>query len=172
MRTHNTVFIARPVEAVFAFVADLRNERRWQPEITEVRVTSAGPVGPGSTFIEVRRTLGVELTWTFDVVAFEPLRCIGIRSTSGRLPYAGRRWFAAAPGGTLVTEEGELTLPRVLRPLGGTLAALSRRPVAQAYDNLKRLLEAEGGGPAPRRGRPAATRSGRRSRWTAAGRRS
>ena len=44
--THSIV-IRRPVEQVFAFVTDLRNETRWQPEIELVRQTSAGELGVG-----------------------------------------------------------------------------------------------------------------------------
>ena len=142
MRTDNEVFIARPIAQVFAFVADLRNERRWQPEISAVELTSPGPVRAGSTFIEVRRTFGVSLTWHFDVVTFEPLRCIGIRSTAGWLPYTGERRFTAVPGGTLVSERGELRLPPGLALFDGLIERLARRPVSAAYHNLKRLLEA------------------------------
>ncbi len=42
MKVKHTVLIRRPVEEVFAFVADLANETRWQPEIQSV--TLEGPL--------------------------------------------------------------------------------------------------------------------------------
>ena len=39
-----------PQEEVFDFVADLRNERLWHPELESVEQTSDGPVGIGTTF--------------------------------------------------------------------------------------------------------------------------
>ena len=41
---------------VFAFVTDLRNETRWQPEIRSV--TQEGPLASGATFRESRVSFG------------------------------------------------------------------------------------------------------------------
>jgi hypothetical protein len=45
------------------------------------------------------------------------------------------------PGGTQVTEEGELQTRGWLRLLDPFLERLARRPLAVAYQNLKNLLE-------------------------------
>ncbi|WP_224364425.1 SRPBCC family protein [Hyalangium versicolor] len=144
MRVSHSVFIRRPVEQVFAYVTNLTNELRWQPEIKEVRITSPGPLGKGSTFIEVRQSFGRKWVWYFDIEEFEFPRSIRVRSTAGStMPYVGTRSFEPAPGGTLVTESGELTLPGPLRLFDGLFSYLSRRPLALAYGNLKALLEAD-----------------------------
>src|SRR5436305_14972343 len=42
--------INAPIESVFDFLADMRNEPKWLPGASGVRLTSGGPVGQGSVF--------------------------------------------------------------------------------------------------------------------------
>lgn len=46
----NTVEIARPVEEVFDFAADLRNELRWNPDVESMEMIGTGPIGLGTRF--------------------------------------------------------------------------------------------------------------------------
>ena len=46
----NSVEIAADVETVFAFVSDLRNETRWNPECRSVTKLDSGPVGLGTRY--------------------------------------------------------------------------------------------------------------------------
>ncbi len=141
LRTEHSVIIRRPVADVFAFVADLSNEQRWQPEIKEVTVTSPGPLQAGSTFREVRHTLGQEFVWDMRVTDYAAPSRICIASEGAATPYRGCRLFDPVPSGTRVTEQSEVRLPLALRPLTPLLARLARRPIADAYARLKALLE-------------------------------
>lgn len=142
MKIQHSIVIARPIEQVFAFVTDLRNETRWQPEI--VSVTLDGPMRAGATFHERRVSFGRCYDWRFVITTYDPPRCISIDTLSGTAPYRGSRVFEAVAGGTRVTESGELELPRLLRPLEPLLARLSKRPLRVAYARLARLLLAQG----------------------------
>jgi Polyketide cyclase / dehydrase and lipid transport len=51
----NTVTIRRPVEDVFAFLADFENVPAWNPAIVETRKVSPGPVGVGTTYRQTSR---------------------------------------------------------------------------------------------------------------------
>lgn len=141
MKVKHTVMIQRPIDEVFAFVTNLENETRWQPEIQSV--TLEGPLQQGSTFREVRTTWGRRYEWHFRITEFDPPHRITIATISGTLPYQGSRLFMAVPGGTQVTEEGELQTSGWLRLLDPLLAWLARKPLAVAYQNLKALLENE-----------------------------
>ena len=44
-----TITINRPIEEVFAFVADVRNDIKWRSDVVESKVTS-GSLGVGATF--------------------------------------------------------------------------------------------------------------------------
>ena len=81
MKIQHSVIIQRPMEEVFAFVTDLRNETRWQPEIKSV--TLDGAVAAGATFREERVSFGRRFVWRFRITRCEAPRCIEI----GQLSY-------------------------------------------------------------------------------------
>ncbi len=142
MKIEHSIVIRRPLDVVFAFVTDLRNETRWQPEIKSV--TLDGPLRAGGTFAEQRYTFGRRYDWHFRITHLEPPHRISIETVTGTAPYRGSRCFQAVEGGTRVTESGELVLPRVLRGLDPLFAWMSRRPLRTAYGRLKALLEDHG----------------------------
>jgi uncharacterized protein YndB with AHSA1/START domain len=78
-----SVTIARPVEVVFAFLADPANIPRWRPDVLETR--SGGPLQAGSEFDEVLN-FGGRKTQTFRVTVFEANKtlegCADVRPSS------------------------------------------------------------------------------------------
>jgi hypothetical protein len=141
LRLSHSAIIRRPVDDVFAFVAQPENDLAWQPEIREVRLTSPGPVREGSTFQEVRRSFGRTFVWDMRVTALEPNLFLCIESTAGTIPYRGCRHFEAVEGGTRITETSEIDVPPWLSPFRTLIARWSVRPVAAAYEGLRALLE-------------------------------
>lgn len=144
MKVQHSVVIRRPLEEVFAFVTDLRNETRWQPEI--VSVTIDGPLREGAIFHERRVTFGRRYSWCFRITRLRVPHVIEIETITGTAPYRGARTFEAVDGGTRVTERGELELPWILRPSSRPLGWLSNRCLRVAYGRLARMLEAGAGG--------------------------
>lgn len=139
MKVKHSVVIQRPLEEVFAFVTNLENETRWQPEILSVKLD--GLLQTGTTFHEVRRTFGRTVEWHFRITHFEPPYRITIETISGTVPYRGSRLFEAVTSGTQVTEIGELQTSGIFKLIDPFLGWFSKRPLSQAYNNLKRLLE-------------------------------
>jgi hypothetical protein len=68
--------VERPPEAVFDFVArrHFENHPRWDPDLLEMRQTSAGPVGPGTTARVIRRQGRRRVEGTATVVEYVPDR--------------------------------------------------------------------------------------------------
>jgi carbon monoxide dehydrogenase subunit G len=50
IESRGQVEIAKPPEDVFDYLADMRNEPKWLPGASDVRLVSEGAVGPGSKF--------------------------------------------------------------------------------------------------------------------------
>ena len=141
MKVKHSIIINRPIEEVFAFVTNLDNETRWQPEIK--LVTLEGPLQVGSTFRELRVTFGRTYDWHFRITEFDPPHRITIDTIGGSARYRGSRLFEAVVGGTKVTEVGELEMPRFLRLFNPLFSWLSQRPLRLAYGRLQQLIEAE-----------------------------
>lgn len=139
MKVKHSIIINCPIDEVFAFVTDLHNETRWQPEIKSV--TLEGPLQTGSSFREIRVTFGRTYDWHFRITEFDPPHRITIDTINGTARYRGSRIFEVVEGGTKVTEIGELETPRFLYMFNPLFSQLSQRPLRRAYCRLKRLLE-------------------------------
>ncbi len=63
--------INRPVEEVFAYVTDVENEPQWISEVAEVRKTSDGPMGVGSTYDNIVHFLGRRIVDPHEVIQYE-----------------------------------------------------------------------------------------------------
>ena len=74
-----TTVINRPVEAVFAFVADFQNHPRWESNFVEVRRVSPGPIGFGTIYQCRLRVPGQRVTSRIEITEFTPnqLICAG-----------------------------------------------------------------------------------------------
>lgn len=72
--------VAVPADALFAFVADMSNNPRWQRGQVACTWTSPPPIGVGSTYDQHARFLGRDLVSSFEVLEFEPERRIRIRT--------------------------------------------------------------------------------------------
>jgi uncharacterized protein YndB with AHSA1/START domain len=138
----NTVTIRRPVEDVFAFLADFENVPTWNHAIESTTKTSPGPVGVGSTYRQIRSEpdRGEE---GFEVTVFEPARRLAIEGEIG--PFHARLDYRLEPvnGTTRLTNAVELepsgVASRLLAPLAGSRIEAA---VAENLDTLKGILEA------------------------------
>jgi hypothetical protein len=68
--------VHRPPDVVFDFVATrhFENHPRWDPDLVEMRQTSAGPVAPGTTAQVIRGRGRRRVEGTATVTAYEPCR--------------------------------------------------------------------------------------------------
>jgi uncharacterized protein YndB with AHSA1/START domain len=128
--------IARPIEEVFAFVADARNDPRWCPK---VRSVEGGPDRYAVVHapVPLRPARRMEMTR----VAADPPRQIEWRQDDGHDVF--RVTYTLAPtadGGTRLRQrsDAELGVPRLLQPLWRRGIG---RDLARQLRELKRLLE-------------------------------
>jgi hypothetical protein len=135
------LLICRPVEDVFAFVANYQNSSRWVAGEWEHTQLSAGPIGVGTVIRTKGRTLGLRVETTRVVTAYEPARKYAFKSEYQRMPITTTFLFEPLPAGTQLTVvvEGEpsglftLTMPFVLGAV--------RQQFEGDLQRLKTLLE-------------------------------
>ena len=144
MRVEESTLIRRPVDEVFAFAANPKNDPRWASAVAESTQISEGPLGVGTRFAQVLRLLGRRLEVTFEVTEYDPNRSLQIGRFSGRLRSTrGRRIFEPAPTGTRVTFAGEGGSGLFLNLLEPLVSAAAKRAARRDLTNLKAVLEAE-----------------------------
>ncbi len=140
MRIEHTIEIDRPVDDVFAFMADPDNLPQWQSGLLEVRRESATG-GVGARHLEVRTILGKRIEQTLEVTALVPGSQLDLSVVEGPVQLTVRHTFEATDRGARVIVVGEGD-PGALFALAGPLIARAVKKQSQTdFKRLKGLLE-------------------------------
>jgi carbon monoxide dehydrogenase subunit G len=63
--------IERPIDEVFAFLADGTNDLKFSPRVQEIRKTTDGPIGVGTVFESKVKDAGMTSSRKFELTTFE-----------------------------------------------------------------------------------------------------
>jgi carbon monoxide dehydrogenase subunit G len=66
-----TVTVDRPVEAVFDFLADGENDRKFSPRVQQIEKATDGPPGVGTVYRSTVKDAGMTTTREFELTTFE-----------------------------------------------------------------------------------------------------
>jgi len=70
-RFEGTAVIERPIDEVFAFLADGTNDPKFSPRVLEIAKVTDGPVGVGTVFKSTVKDAGVKTDREFEITEFE-----------------------------------------------------------------------------------------------------
>jgi len=133
----NSITIDRPVEEVFAFLADFENIPKWNYYVLRVEKITSGPAGLGTKYHQMRKTDEQILT----IQEYEPGRRLAARTTPESSPQLEMRFdLEKAGGGTRLYDHWKLETgqPALLEKLAGGKV---KAAVAENLEKLKMLLE-------------------------------
>jgi uncharacterized protein YndB with AHSA1/START domain len=143
-RFEAVVVIDRPIEEVFAFLADGENDPKFSPRVLEIAKTTDGLPGVGTVYASTVKDAGVKTRREFKLTEFEP-------PTRIRWTEISKNTITAPEGGYDLAPEGEGTRVRIYNVLEGhgagkliaPLALRSARKGAGDFGNaIKRAVEA------------------------------
>jgi uncharacterized protein YndB with AHSA1/START domain len=146
VRVEEDILIERPIEEVFARVADISHYSDWMSHrgvFKESRQCADGPVGEGTPFID-RGRMGtfrgdvVEFVEPSHVVFKEQLRWFGAPVVEARAHYD----LESTPEGTIVHHVAESTLFGAFRLMKPMVSLIGRGERHRTVESLKRSLEA------------------------------
>jgi uncharacterized protein YndB with AHSA1/START domain len=69
-RFAGTVVIDRPIEEVFAFLADGENDPKFSPRVLEIKKTTEGPPGVGTVYASTVKDAGMKTKREFELTEF------------------------------------------------------------------------------------------------------
>jgi uncharacterized protein YndB with AHSA1/START domain len=136
----DSIIIHRPIEEVFAYVADQTNAPQWQPDVLEVRRTTDGPIGVGTRHSAVRQFMGRRLELTNEYIRYEPNKVITFTG-DGAARFETSYLTEATPDGTKLTCKMQMEPGGLLGLAEPLIAATLRRGFASNFRDLKALLE-------------------------------
>ena len=139
------VLIRRPVEDVFDFVADQRNEPTYNPTMLVAEKLTEPPVGLGSRFratvLSGRRRLDMHIEYT----AFDRPNLIASTTRMAAADFTGTVTFAATPGGTLLRWSWQARPKAAMRLLTPVFASIGARQERRTWAYLRDHLERDTG---------------------------
>lgn len=100
-----SIVIQCPIEEVFAFVTDARNNTQWQSTagLQSIQQQPDEPVGVGTRITEVWTFMGIESSSTSEVTEYEPTKKYTRHTISGSSPIKqGSLTFESTADGTQV----------------------------------------------------------------------
>jgi uncharacterized protein YndB with AHSA1/START domain len=144
-RLETTAVIDRPVEEVFAFLAEGENDPKFSPRVLEISKTPEGPPRVGTVFASTVKDAGMKTNREFELTEFEPPTRIRWKEVSKNLVMAHEGGYDLAPigeGKTRVTLFNELEgrgVGRLILPLAVRMA---RRDSEAFGQRIKAAVEA------------------------------
>ena len=145
MRTiTSSIIVERPIDEVFAFVTDARNNPLWQAAsgLKEIRQEPASPVGVGARITEVRDVMGQRTENSSEVTEYEPHSRYARSQIGSSGPILrGEYTFEEIPAGTRWLVVIHIQMGGGATPDEAQLAANVQRSVAADMATAKALLE-------------------------------
>jgi carbon monoxide dehydrogenase subunit G len=138
--------INRPIEEVFAFLADGQNDKKFSPRVQEIEKTTDGPPGAGTIYKSTVKDAGMTSQREFKLTEFDPPRRI-------RWTELSKNMITVPNGGYDLEPEGDGTKLTVFNHFeahgfGKVLLPLALRAARKDADpfagRIKAAVEAEG----------------------------
>ena len=143
MKVEKIIIVERPVETVFAFITDMRKVKLWLP-IENIRQTSRGPIGVGSTFAQEAQFMGQRFATTSVVTRYEPPHVFALKIMQGPFLLTNTMHCEPTPtGGTKLRIIGEADPGPTTKLLGPLVVPLVHKQLDTQISLLKRALETQ-----------------------------
>lgn len=136
-----TVSIRRSPQGVFDYLTDGRNRPQWDTTVISEELTSAGPVGVGSTIHTRMRAVGRDVDFAWRVTQFDSPTRMGVVSTEGLMPTSLLLEFAAVGAGCDVSATIEAEPEGMMRLVEPMISGSVRSTLATGLARAKVLLE-------------------------------
>ena len=137
----NAVTIRRPVDEVFAFLADGENNPKWRTGIVDIARTH-GDGGVGTAYRQgVRGPMGRRIDADYAISAFVPNQLIEFQTVAGPVRPHGRFEFESVAGGTHLTFSIEAEMGGLRRLFMESMVQKTMHAEVESLDRLKRVLE-------------------------------
>jgi carbon monoxide dehydrogenase subunit G len=135
-----SVFIPKPVDDVFAYLADFSNTAEWDPGVAEATQTSEGAVGLGSTFDLVTLFRGRRVPVSYEVTLHEPSTRVVLVGRNKNFTGTDDIGVEAEGDGSRVSWNADFQMNGVAKLLQPFLGGVFEKLSVEAMEGLERTL--------------------------------
>ncbi|MBC6460627.1 SRPBCC family protein [Actinomadura sp. HBU206391] len=140
-----TIDIDRPIEEVFAFLADGRNDPKFSPRVLHIAKSTEGPTAVGTVYASTVKDAGLKTKREFRITEFEPSARIRWTEISKNLVTAGEGGYDLTPtpeGGTRLRVFNVLEGHGLGKLLAGLALSAARKDADAFAQRIKAAVEA------------------------------
>ena len=137
------IVIKRPVETVFDFVADERNEPRYNPRMLRAEKTSDGPVGLGTRFQAETISMGRAAEMIIEVTAYDRPRRLASSTQMSAMDIHGTLTFDPVGDGTRMRWSWDVKPRGVFKLMTPLIGLMGKRQEERIWESMKHYLEAQ-----------------------------
>ena len=142
MLVQGDVVINRPIDEVFDFVADERNEPEYNPEMTLAEMVTAGPIGVGSKFHCVM-TGARAADMTIEYTEFDRPRRLRSTTHISNMDINGTLLFEPQGQSTKMKWLWNIEPRGFLKLLGPIVRRMGERQELANWTGLKKVMESQ-----------------------------
>lgn len=140
--THDE-YIDRPVEDVFAYIANPENDPQWCPTVLEtIQIAGDGP-GRDTRYHMAAKPGPKTVEGTIEVVDYEPNTRFEWRGSNDAGDFHGWYTLESVNGGARVHMTSILELRGLMRFLEPVINRAGQNVAVEGFQNLKRILETQ-----------------------------
>jgi quercetin dioxygenase-like cupin family protein len=136
-----SIWINRPPEDVFRFVANYNNDTRWRQGVARMTQSPLDKTEVGTVTHEEKDLLGQRFVVIAKITAFEPDRRLDWASVESAIPVKGYRLVEPEGSGARFTLVIKGKLQGIYRWLAPLMMYTLRKEIAQDVAKLKAILE-------------------------------
>jgi len=141
VKIEGSTVIAQPIEDVFDFVADERNEPKYNPRMLRAEKVTPGPIAEGTRWSATVTARGRPVEMTIDVTDYARPHRLGSATSMSAAEIRGVLTFEPDAAGTRLRWSWELQPKGALKLLRPIVARIGTRQEAEIWAGLKRYLE-------------------------------
>ena len=140
-RIAGEILIGRPVDVVFDFVADQRNEPQYNPRMVRADKVSGAPVGKGTVFRSAARSMGRAADMRIELTGYDRPARLDSSTTMSQADMDGTLTFEPVPAGTRMRWTWDVRPKGAFRLLAPVIGRLGSRQERAIWSGMKRYLE-------------------------------
>jgi carbon monoxide dehydrogenase subunit G len=143
MLVQGDIVINRPIDEVFDFVADERNEPKYNPQMTRAEMVTQRPIGVGTKFHVKTTGVGRTADMTIEYTEFDRPRRLGSATHISNMDINGTLVFEAQGQSTKMKWLWNIEPRGFLKLLGPIVRRMGERQELAIWTGLKKVMEAE-----------------------------
>ena len=133
--------VNQPVEKVFNYIVSVENHKAWQAGIADARVTPAGPIGVGSTYVYTTEVMGRKIESQMQVSAFEPNKKWAVKTVG--IPNSVETVYLFDAAGNATQLSLSMNVPAGAYPAAveGTIIQQMQKSLQEQGNRIKQMVE-------------------------------